>query len=94
MLLLEAILASTGEAVAVYVKLPLFAEERGVGSYDGINKAFGVSGEMYEGSAEVYLNGLKLVYGEHFSQVGSNEVLLDDAPQPGDDLIIRYMRGI
>lgn len=94
MIMLEGIAVESGEVQRVWIKLPLSKEERLTGTIDGTNTVF-LSGDKYlAGSCEVYLNGLKIIAGEHFAETGEKQITLADAPQLGDDLIIKYLRGI
>jgi hypothetical protein len=41
----------------------------------------------------VFLNGLKLVRGEHFA-VSGKTLTLGEAPRAGDDLIVKYIKVV
>lgn len=71
----------------------LVREERPAGMIDGSNKIFEASEEMVEATVEVYLNGLKLVRGEHFA-VSGKTLTLGEAPIAGDDLIVKYIKKV
>lgn len=71
----------------------LVREERPAGATDGSNKIFEVSEEMEEASVEVFLNGLKLVRGEHFA-VSGKTLTLGEAPRAGDDVIVKYIKKV
>lgn len=63
------------------------------GNIDGTNVAFTTAFNFTAGSTEVYLNGLREHLGEGYVEVGDNEILLSDAPQSTDDLVVCYVRS-
>ena len=58
----------------------LSISELASGTVDNLNREFSTSRAYVPGTLKVYLNGIRLITGEHFEETGSNLFELSDAP--------------
>jgi len=74
----------------------LTRKEKAIGTIDAINKSFTTTFDFVPTTLEVFLNGLKLITTDHFTETGNNTFDLIDAPTGGSDsdaVTVRYQRA-
>jgi len=91
MLLVEALLAKSDGVVPVFVRVPLYKEK--LINCDSIGRIFDIGEKIIEDSCRVYLNGLRLAYGAHYTATNNGVITLMDDAMPGDIIIIEYIKG-
>ena len=66
--------------------------EPALGTIDGVNTLFLSSAMYVPGSVQVWLNGLlkRKDFDDGWTELGSNKILLKEAPEPGDVVQVFY----
>jgi hypothetical protein len=69
-------------------------EEEVIGPIDGVNTTFNTLHNFDSSTLKVYLNGLSQRRGinNDFTIVSNNEIVMNDAPLPGDSIIVDYIK--
>lgn len=65
------------------------------GAINNINKVFTVPENFKSGSSQVFINGLRQILGNHYTESGPNEITFTEAPSSvgfQDELIINYIK--
>ncbi len=63
------------------------------GLINGENKIFTSEFDFMPGKTKLFLRGIRRALGVEYTETGLNQITFGIAPQPGDSLIIDYLRS-
>jgi len=65
------------------------------GIKNSVNKTFVLSANYMSGTTKVYMNGIRLTPGAEYDYVeaGTNQITFTNAPDPGDLIVVDYIKS-